>query len=60
MQHFDWKHVALITQEEDIFILVNIVCNGLHTSQLAMSIQNVTMETMTGEFGALSILSNKI
>ena len=22
MQHFDWKHIAIITQEEDIFTLV--------------------------------------
>ena len=25
MQHFDWKHVAIITQEEDIFTLVNYI-----------------------------------
>ena len=23
MQHFEWKHIAIITQEEDIFTLVN-------------------------------------
>jgi len=24
MQHFDWKHIAIITQEEDIFTLVSV------------------------------------
>ena len=47
MQHFDWKHVAIITQEEDIFTLVNnvmilwiiLALNSLHCMTHIITVQ---------------------
>ena len=60
MQHLKWKHVAIITQEEDIFTLVSITCiePALHPTHYYF--MSSMLEITMGASGALAMLPAEI